>query len=78
MENSNNCLNQIGKILYKFVEIPYNVLIGIYNPEYQQKLKEKRELEARIKSLDSKIIETKEEKENLAYRTLEKINSNKK
>ena len=78
MKNSNNYLNQAGKIFYEILKFPYNVLIGFWSPEYQQKLKNNKELKEKIKSLDYKIAETKSEKEDSAYRILEKINSNRK
>ncbi len=48
-----NLFYQTGKILYKIAEVPFNVLVGNYNPKNQELIKRKRELKAQIKNLDS-------------------------
>ena len=73
MANLDNYLNQTGKILCGIPKFLFRVLIGYYNPGYQQKLKEKEELKANIKSLDSGLEQTKLERERLAYRALNDI-----
>jgi len=78
MTNLDNYLNQTGKILYGIFTFPYKVLIGYYNPEYQQKLKKNKELKEKIKSLDSGLEQTKLERENLASQLLNRINLNRK
>ena len=78
MTNLDNYLNQTGKILYGIFTFPYKVLIGYYNPEYQQKLKKNKELKKELKSLDSNLEQTKSEKEDLAYKILNNRNLNRK
>ena len=73
MGNLNNYFNQKGKILCEILKFPYKVLIGYWNQEYQQKLKENKELKKELKSLDSNLEQTKEKKEELAYRALNGI-----
>ncbi|MBI2004490.1 hypothetical protein HYS72_03435 [Candidatus Pacearchaeota archaeon] len=71
-----NFLYSARKIFCEILKFPYKVLIGFYNPEYQKKLEEKRELENRINSLDYKLELNKSEKEELACRALKGIDLN--
>ncbi|MDP2672623.1 MAG: hypothetical protein Q8O84_02315 [Nanoarchaeota archaeon] len=68
-----NLFYQTGKILYKVVEFPFNILRGYPNHENPEKIRERGKIKAEIKSLESKL---KEKKEDLAYQLLKKINSN--
>jgi len=50
-------LQNIGKILYKTVEIPFKVITGYYAPENQEKIKEIGHLEKQLKNLDYELME---------------------
>ncbi|MEK6817760.1 MAG: hypothetical protein AABX80_03075 [Nanoarchaeota archaeon] len=67
-----NLIYQTGKILYKIVEIPFNVLVGNYSPQNQEIIKEKKQLKEKIKNLDSILKNLKIKRTEKFVKDLEK------